>query len=137
MSATPMNDWSVPATMTVAAASEAAATTAVTTALTDIKSALVALANGTEFSVALNDEITQDGSDTDVPGSYGFIYPDGFDGVFTLQGQLLVSTVSEAQAQQNAEAALAAITTAISGLSPATTVTLESTPDGYVFNLLQ
>lgn len=126
MSAIPVNDWSVQATLTVEAVTEAAASTAVSTALADIKTALVALDNGTEFNVTEDPE-----------GVYAFDYGDEVNGGFYLEGALTVSTVSEAQAQSNAEAAAAAIATAISGVTPTVTIVLENTPDGYVFNLLQ
>lgn len=126
MSALPVNDWSVQATLTVATNDEATATSTVTTALSDIRSSLATLANGTSLSVV-----------EDPQGTYSFDYSDAVNGNFYLEGELNVGEVSQAEAQSAVEAAVSSINSAISAIVPAVTVELESTPDGYVFNLLQ
>lgn len=125
MSATPVNDFAVPATLTVKTDSAATAASTAATALGDINTALTTLANGTEFSVP------------EIDGQIQFDYGDEVDGGFYVEGQLLCPSTTQAGAQSAAEAAQAAINTAIASITPAVTVTLESTPDGFVFELLQ
>ena len=121
----PVQDYSINAALQVAATSTAAATTAAQAAITAINTALKTLANGTELSIA-----------EDPPGSIAFGEPDGVAGNYSAQGALLVGAVNQGAAQTAAEAAAAAITTAIAGL-PGTVVTLEIENGSYVFSLLQ
>jgi hypothetical protein len=126
----PQNVWGVQATVSVETSVASAAASALTTALTDIKTALTTLANGTEFSAP------------EINGVTPFDESDGANGVFSVsECQLIVGAITEATAQTAATAAQTAINTAIAGLSPTVTVTLEAETDGaeggFVLSLLQ
>jgi hypothetical protein len=122
--AAPVNDYAVQAQLTVTAPDPATAQTAAQTALGAIKTALAALANATELSVA-----------EDPPGQIAFAEPDGVNGTFSAQGQLLCPAVTTAVAQSAAEAAAAAIAAALA--AQPVIVTLQEEEGIYVFELLQ
>lgn len=123
------NVYSVNGWLTVTATSAAAAQTAAKTAIADIKSSLTTLANGTELSVV-----------EDQNHNVEFDLPDGENGTFSAECQLLVAADTQGDAQTAAQAASTSINSAISGLS-GTSVTLEEetggAEGGYVFDLLQ
>jgi hypothetical protein len=129
-SGTPQNVWGVSAVISIETTDASDAATALTTAISDIKSGLTSLANGTEFSVP------------EIDGSPQFDEADGANGSFSLsECQLIVAAVTEATAQSAAESAQTAINTAIESITPTVTVTLEQETDGaqggFVFDLLQ
>lgn len=125
----PENIYSVSGYLTVNAANAAAAQTAAQTAITAINGGLATLANGTEFSVV-----------EDESHNVEFDIPDGEQGAFNAEAQLIVPADTQGDAQELAEAALAAINTAIAaqaGTSVSLQEETEGAEGGFVFNLLQ
>lgn len=120
---TPVNEYQAHAWLSVAAANNAAAVTAAQAAITAINTAVKALNNGSEFSFA-----------EDPPGQITFDEPDGNNGTFTAEGALIVGSATGANAQQVAQASLAAAR----GAAPAgSTITVEQERGVFVFDLVQ
>lgn len=125
----PENLYSVSGYLTVHAADATAAQTAAQTAITSIRSALTTLANGTELSVV-----------EDSNHNVEFDIPDGEQGAFNAEAQLIVPADTQGDAQELAEAAYTAINTSIaaqSGTSVSLQEETQGAEGGFVFNLLQ
>lgn len=120
----PVNDYQVLATLTVAAADEAAARTALTDALAAINGALADLASEVSFSLA---------EDPDPPGAVA-MWSAGHG--YAAEGGVLVRSTSTMAAQALVESAQTAIDGAIVETSPQVRVTLEKQEGRYVFQQL-
>lgn len=117
----PVNDYGVVATLTVATSDESTANSAAAEALTDIAAALAGLSENVGFSVG-KDETTGEVAWAEKGGDS-----------YSVQGQLTIGASATSGAQSIAEDAAAAIATALSGDDPAVTVTLEEENGEYVF----
>lgn len=132
----PVNDYGVIATLTVNTNSEATAQTAATTAVGDMNTALRTLAENVGISFSEIEPASEGQIGAGAPtGLFEWAELDGQ--TYSVQGQLTVGATDPGTAQTVAEAAQAAINTAISGVSPAVTVTLESENGQYIFNQMQ
>src|ERR1700752_1583774 len=120
----PVNDYGVIANLSVATTSLSSANTAAATAIADINTALKTLAENGSLSFGAEG------------GVYQGAEQEGATGTFNLQGQLTIGATATSSAQEVAEDALAAVATAISGVSPAVTVTLQEEQGQFIFEQL-
>jgi hypothetical protein len=125
----PVNDYAVPGYLTVNTPDQSTAQTTGLTAIGDINTALGSLNNNTSLSAAEVEGTTQSSPQLAWERA-------GSGQQWVVQVQLLVGAANQGSAQAAAEAAVSSINTAISGVSPAVSVSLETSEGQYVFSQL-